>query len=173
MVNHRKGYATAEEAMRSKAYLTTLGATVELCPCTRYHVNVPTPPRSPMKARRDTGPSAAVRETVLKRDRWCCLRCGKVVVGRAKSIHHRKLRSQGGRHDPENLITLCGTGTLGCHGWVHSHVAESLASGWLVLSTDDPALVSVLVISEGGSGADVWLLPDGGRATEAPEERAA
>lgn len=37
-----------------------------------------------------------------------------------------------------NGIGLCGSGTTGCHGWVHAHPAESYRLGYLVHSWDDP-----------------------------------
>jgi len=37
-----------------------------------------------------------------------------------------------GINDPANLITLCGTGTTGCHGWVESHPEWAKAHGWSV-----------------------------------------
>ena len=46
-------------------------------------------------------------------------------------------------HNVENLILLCGTGTTGCHGWVHNHPAESYEAGWLVHSWDEPLEVPV------------------------------
>jgi hypothetical protein len=94
-------------------------------------------------------------------------------VGIRASIHHRKRRSQGGTHTPENLLLLCGTGTTGCHGWVHANVTESLEAGWLVRGSADPALVRVIVASEHGSGVTVWLAADGTYLFEAPGEAAA
>lgn len=53
----------------------------------------------------------------------------------------------GGRvaaHTTANLVTLCGTGVTGCHGWVESHRAVAYEQGWLVHRWDDPALRPVL-----------------------------
>lgn len=33
---------------------------------------------------------------------------------------------------PGNLLTLCGSGTTGCHGWVESHPTWAEAHGWSV-----------------------------------------
>ena len=123
------------------------------------------------KAQRDTGPNDATRELVKGRDSHSCVRCGRTVTGQPYSVHHRKRRSQGGRNDPENLILLCGTGTLGCHGWVHRNIVEAQASGWLVKGAEDPARVSVMVFSEYGSGASVLLTPDGRYDEIPPWER--
>lgn len=66
----------------------------------------------------------------------CELGCGKAAV----TIHHRKLRSQGGRHDPENLLHLC----LAHHDEIHMHPEKSYALGWMVRSSFDPADVKVV-----------------------------
>jgi hypothetical protein len=124
--------------------------------------------RTPLKAsRRDTGPSDATREVVLARDKRLCVRHGGFVAH--PHIHHRKRRSQGGQHTPENLITLCPA----CHEWVHTNVAEAQAAGWLVKGSEDPALISVLVISEHRSGLSMWATPDGRWSENEPDGCAA
>lgn len=122
---------------------------------------------------RDTGPSPKVRAMVLARDGFLCVRCGVSVADRSRSIHHRVRRSQGGRNVPECLITLCGDGLTGCHGWVHRNIAEARTSGWLLLGTDDPLAEGVLYASEHQSGLTLWLTPDGGHAFALPGEAAA
>lgn len=42
--------------------------------------------------------------------------------------HHRRMRSQGGSHDPENLLDVCDP----CHRYIHHHTAESYEAGWLL-----------------------------------------
>lgn len=37
-----------------------------------------------------------------------------------------------------NLLTLCGSGTTGCHGWVHAHPNRAYQLGYLVSMSDDP-----------------------------------
>lgn len=69
-----------------------------------------------------------------------CLRCGKPATNR----HHRKRKSQGGDDSPENVIDLCGSGTTGCHGWVHANPAQAYEQGWLVKSWQNPAEVPIL-----------------------------
>ena len=68
---------------------------------------------------------------ILTRDDFRCVRCGKVVSPGQCSIHHRILGNRKDRR-ASNLITLCGSGTTGCHGWVHSHPAEAKLRGWIV-----------------------------------------
>jgi 5-methylcytosine-specific restriction endonuclease McrA len=63
-----------------------------------------------------------VRQTVLDRDRSICSYCGR---GQAESpsgpmdylhVHHILYLSEGGKHEAQNLITLCHL----CHALVHS-----------------------------------------------------
>lgn len=69
---------------------------------------------------------AANRELAFKRDGWTCqLRqpdhdCQGPIVA-----HHRILRSQGGTHDVDNLVTLCDR----AHRWVHDHPAAARLLG--------------------------------------------
>lgn len=85
---------------------------------------------------------------ILLRDNRC-VRCGHAVSSAwpGYNCHHRKL---GNRSDnrPENLIILCGSGTVGCHGWVHHHPREAREHGWIVSKYKDPAEMPV----------DVWGL---------------
>jgi hypothetical protein len=48
-----------------------------------------------------------VRRAVLARDRQRCRVPGR-THGALLDIHHVRPLSEGGRHDPENLVTLCG-----------------------------------------------------------------
>ena len=43
----------------------------------------------------------------------------------------------------ENLLQLCGSGTTGCHGWVHAHPARAYRLGYLVHMGKDPATIPV------------------------------
>lgn len=63
-----------------------------------------------------------------------------VCNGRGEHWHHRKLRSQGGRHEPVNGLMVCHL----CHEWIHRHPALSYEAGWLVRSLDEPKLVPVV-----------------------------
>lgn len=92
-----------------------------------------------------SGPTSETRRLVLRRDGWKCVICGRETgsAWSGDSIHHRLLRSQGagyaGLHRPANLIALCGSGTTGCHGWVHAHPAAAYQAGYLVHMFEDPA----------------------------------
>lgn len=88
-----------------------------------------------------------LRALVITRDRQRCRRCRRALSSSdSVSVHHRQLRSQGGVDCACNLVLLCGSGTTGCHGHVHSRVAESRLLGLLVSAYSQPQLVAL----EGG-----------------------
>ena len=107
--------------------------------------------------------SRDVRELILARDGGC-IRCGAWTP----QIHHRRPRSAGGTSlawvgEASNGLTLCGSGTTGCHGWVESHRDEAKAHGWIIPATWKtlPALEPCWFPLLGG-----WFLlhPDGTRS---------
>lgn len=113
-------------------------------------------------------PDKATVDAVLERDMYYCLLCGGGIGdlrGVDYSIHHRKLRSQGGDNSLPNLVLLCGSGCTGCHGAVHAKPKWAREfGGWILKSTDDPATYPVLV-----DRADRWvLLTPGGRRVTTP-----
>ena len=91
---------------------------------------------------------------VLTRDRWRCVRCGKYLD--AGSIHHRRMRSHKwpGLNLPSNLLTLCGSGVSGCHGWAHAHPAQAREDGFLVSAYDDHPETIPVHTWKG------WMIPD-------------
>lgn len=107
--------------------------------------------RKPMRRRyRDTGPDRAIRELVLERDIWCCTVCGRHLGESGANLHHRRNRGSGGSCDPaintpSNLLTVCGSGTTGCHGWIGDQPAEARDLGYVISlnSTQRPAEVPV------------------------------
>lgn len=124
-----------------------------------YAGPVETSTRAPKPSR--TGFAPATRQIILERDGYACVRCGIPVdtspVG--YSLQHRDNRGMGGTSDlrinlPCNGITLCGSGTTGCHGWVEANPAEAERNGWAVASWADPATVPVHVHSDG------WMMLD-------------
>ena len=90
-------------------------------------------------------PTEQVRDLTMRRDRYRCVRCGKPLEYGPASLHHRRLRSHPfkGLHQPSNLIWLCGSGTTGCHGWVHAHPAKAEDDGYIVNAWNDPKVVPV------------------------------
>lgn len=80
-----------------------------------------------------TGLSTKVRRQVAERDRGWCRRCG----ARGTNVQHRIGRGMGGtsRVDVSSLaalVTLCGSGTTGCHGYLTEHPEEAYATGWAI-----------------------------------------
>lgn len=109
-----------------------------------------------------TGFSSATVARVLERDRGACVRCGRSVDlsarGIAWSVHHRRPRGMSGSRNPlvsaaSNALTLCGSGTTGCHGAVESDRDSARQRGYLVPQWRDPADVPVLHRVHGWSWA--------------------
>lgn len=96
-----------------------------------------------------SNPSRRTVALVKQRDGLRCVRCGRFLEGVPASIHHRRMRSHKftGLHEPSNLICLCGTGSTGCHGWVHAHPKEAYEQGWLVHGWNDPTYIPVFIHS--------------------------
>lgn len=118
-----------------------------------------------------TQPTAAVKLLVRARARDRCERCGRQLDGwDGGSYHHRRIKGMGGDRRPEtnlpaNLLLLCGSGTTGCHGWVHAggNRAVALEAGWLVsrwaVPAEQPAQLALL---------GRCLLDDSGDTTREP-----
>lgn len=103
----------------------------------------------------------AVRQRVLERDEYLCRRCWVSIYGRTYSIHHRRLRSRGGDNTLANLVTLCGNGTQGCHGWIHANPRMASRLGWIVSTWANPANVPIRyrgLASIGGSRETLYFL---------------
>jgi ATP-dependent DNA helicase RecQ len=64
-----------------------------------------------------------IRESILRRDKFKCVECGKPCNRGEADIHHLLPRSAGGSDEPSNLITLCD----GCHAAHHPKLAAGLA----------------------------------------------
>lgn len=77
-----------------------------------------------------------VRRAVWERSGGFCEVCG---LPGANHLHHRRLRSQGGRHEPSNLLHV----HWRCHERIHSRPALSYERGWMVPSWREPADVPV------------------------------
>lgn len=132
-------------------------------------------PRIPRRARKDTGPSRAVRRLVLARDRFCCAGCGKNVAGGEWSVQHRVARGMGGTsradvNSPVNLVLLCGSATSpgGCHLACERRDPVMHERGLWLSSWEDPALVPVVIAVPGGL-AVAWPWADGTYSVTGPE----
>lgn len=99
-------------------------------------------------------------ELVKKRAGGYCEICGRVAQ-ESMALHHRKLKSRGGKDEASNLLYLhheCHN--LGTHG-VHNQVAYATSKGWIVNSWAEPSQVPVVL----AGGNVVMLLNDGETAT--------
>lgn len=100
-------------------------------------------PNGPTKPRLESSEiPKAIRDAVLERDQFSCVRCGRYLVDTIRyGLQHRAPRKGGGsrlRHTMANLVTLCGW--VGDAGTCTDHVEER----------DRP-----------GARRDGWLVPDG------------
>jgi HNH endonuclease len=93
-----------------------------------------------------------LREGILTRDGFRCVRCGGSDL---LAVHHRLLRSQQGQDSAANLVLLCRAD----HELVHSRrVTVGEPEGFIVPSWGDPATVPVATL-----GGLVLLTDDYGR----------
>lgn len=100
-----------------------------------------------------------VSDLVRQRDRDSCQRCGiHVEIG---SIHHRQGRGGFDPHRTPNLALFCGSGTTGCHHYIHNNPTESYEKGWMVrrLGIATPECTPMHTFN-----GVVFLLPDGSTA---------
>lgn len=111
---------------------------------------------------------AAAKQLVRDRDSETCLNCGHAGT----DVHHRVRRGMGGTADPviafgrANLALLCRP----CHALAHkTGDPEMAAKGYRLETSQDPAVEPLMLVSEFGSGALVWLKPYGGYATTRPK----
>lgn len=111
-----------------------------------------------------------LRRLVQDRDQGCCVRCGHYCLNEPHSVHHRQPKGMGGRKGadtPSNLILLCGSGSTGCHGYVHSRADRSRDLGYLVRSRHDPATSPLwrppdewVLLTVDGAVVPVTAIPD-------------
>lgn len=104
-----------------------------------------------------TGPTTLVRIAVLARAGDRCELCNQYC---SANIHHRRPRGMGGSRSSwmntaENLLALCGSGTMGCHGYVESNRSRAYESGWLLRSGMFPWETPFVDLS------GLWWLLDG------------
>ena len=103
---------------------------------------------------------AAVKQLVLERDSYTCLYSGRAAV----DVHHRVRRGMGGTADPviafglANLVSL----SRAAHDLAHKADDPEMADkGYRLETWQDPVMVPLVLFSETGPGAHVWLTADG------------
>lgn len=119
-----------------------------------------------------------VRLVFFERDGSACFLCRRPLRfedrGFGWSMHHRKPRGAGGVKgkaaaviaSPANALTLCGSGTTGCHGWAEHFRAKAIELGILISrNAVGPSFAPTAVRVTRNDGT-TWLLTDGGRAVE-------
>jgi hypothetical protein len=89
----------------------------------------PKTPRTKKKRPSKAEFPAEVREQVARRSLGLCEAQEVNCWGRATMLHHIKRRKE-----PDNSATNALHVCPPCHTWIHEHVAESEARGWLVRS---------------------------------------
>lgn len=68
----------------------------------------------------------AIKQRVFTRDNWTCQWC--LQPGGALDAHHRLRRSQGGKDEYDNLVSV----HRKCHRQIHEHPQEARRRGFLV-----------------------------------------
>lgn len=96
----------------------------------------------------------AQREALFARSGGRCEVGGCNLTDTGMDAHHRRLRSQNGRHDLTNLLACCPAH----HSWVHDDVAGAREAGWIVPSYASPGLTPARL----HDGQLVLLTPEGG-----------
>ena len=68
------------------------------------------------------------RAVAVRRDVHFCRRCGRPGT----NVHHRLGRRHAWSDLPSALVTLCGSGVTGCHGYITEHPTVAYGSGWSI-----------------------------------------
>ncbi|ETK36174.1 HNH endonuclease [Microbispora sp. ATCC PTA-5024] len=120
--------------------------------------------------------SDKVRKLVLERDNHSCVCCGRSIIGQPYSLQHRRARKMGGSRlpwidQPQNLITVYGSATTGCHARMESRGQADKSRGYVIPAWPeiDPRFIPVQVVTEFGP-ARVWLTPEGGLSNDPPAD---
>jgi hypothetical protein len=107
---------------------------------------------APRRKTVDVGPSPEVVDACLERDHFSCVLCGMGIGPEGRGVgwalHHRLLRSQGPRHTPDNLITVCQLGASQCHDWIHGNPADARKGGWMLSGRQEPLAIPVLIAGQ-------------------------
>lgn len=111
------------------------------------------------------------RELVLARDAHTCQWCGRHCYPGDYSLQHRRARGMGGSKNPlarsaGNAVTMCGSGTTGCHGYAEQHRTESASRGFTVAQWQNPHDIPIRDFN-----GTWWLLREDGGRDETTEPR--
>lgn len=80
-------------------------------------------------------------DQVLTRSAGICeARFSPACTGYGTQLHHRKLRSRGGKDTVANLVSVCHL----CHGHIHGEVKQATALGLIVSTWADPEQVPLV-----------------------------
>lgn len=97
-----------------------------------------------------------LREQVLKRCKGYCEKCGRRLPENF-ALHHRKLRSAGGKDEISNFLALHHE----CHNLgtdsVHLNPKTAMENGWIVSRYKEPSECRVML----PNGRSVILSPEG------------
>lgn len=90
--------------------------------------------RSPLRSRPSRTIPARSAATVRQRSGGLCEVRAEGCTGQAQHFHHRRLRSQGGSHEPDLIAHCCAH----CHlVAIHGNPAWAYAHGWLIRTGED------------------------------------
>jgi hypothetical protein len=131
-------YDTKQDAEGSKRGQQPGAAFVQCCMrnCNGWHVELPTEPRKPLRARSKKTERIYIdrRELVaelLEAQPWCQIRWDDDCGARATDVHEPGMRSRGADIlDPDQCVTGC----RHCHDMVHANPAEATDRGWMIPS---------------------------------------
>lgn len=84
---------------------------------------VPLKRKTPLRARRSDYEWRKARKAALERDHGRCRSCWRP----GNEVHHVLSRARGGKHDLDNLRTLCSS----CHRYVHEHPEWATQHGFM------------------------------------------
>ncbi len=99
----------------------------------------------------------------------CEVRVIGFCFGGATNYQHRKNRKHCTKTElwaPSNGLHVCGSGTTGCHGFIHANPKIAYGKGWMVHSWNTPADVPVML----HDNTPVFLGDDGSYRTPEPGE---
>lgn len=78
-------------------------------------------------------PQSSVQEVHARSEMICEAMIRGVCTWNGAHLHHRKMRSQGGGHEPNNLGFICDN----CHRFIHGNTNWAYENGWLIHSWNE------------------------------------